>query len=275
MTYRALLLAKEDSVATITLNRPDAGNSFNLTLLQEIDHVFREIDSDPDIRVVIITGAGRHFCTGIDLKMFVGAGNPAGDQTGDIETAPAPEDGTYGKGTNIGATTRMRGMNKPVIAAVNGSAAGAGFSLALSCDMRIASDRATFSTVFVRRGLAPDGGGSFTLPRIIGFPRACELFFTGKVIDAAEADRLGLVNSVVDHDDLMNAARELASSIAKHPPLAVGVTKEALYRAMVETDIVEHMKYEVEVQDRLLKTGDFMEAAAAFAEKREPVFKGE
>jgi 2-(1,2-epoxy-1,2-dihydrophenyl)acetyl-CoA isomerase len=250
MSYRALILAKEGSIANITLNRPEAGNSFNLTLFQEIDHVFNKIEVDGDIGAVIVTGAGEHFCTGVDLNMFVSSKDHAEEQVEGDDTAPAQDDQTYGKGTNIGATIRMRNMNKPVIAAVNGLALGAGFSLALSCDIRVASDKARFSTAFVKRGLAPDGGGSFTLPRIIGFPRACELFLTGRIVDAAEADRIGLVNIVVPH------------------------AKEALYKAMMETDIVEHMKYEVEMQDKCLNTEDFLEAAAAFVEKRDPMFKG-
>jgi 2-(1,2-epoxy-1,2-dihydrophenyl)acetyl-CoA isomerase len=274
MPYKALILEKEDRIATITLNRPDAGNSFDFTLLQEIDHVFGEVVRDPEVRAIIVTGAGKHFCTGIDLTMFAGAGGADAQQTGESDTAPSGEDQTYGKGTNIGATIRMRETDKPVIAAVNGSAIGAGFALALSCDMRIASDRAKFSSVFVRRGVGPDAGASFTLPRIVGFPRACELLLSGRTVDAAEADRIGLLIRLVPHDDLMSAARELAESIAKNPPLAVARTKAAVYRAVAETDIVAHMKYEVEIQDELLATEDFMEAATAFMEKREPVFKG-
>ncbi|UCC59664.1 MAG: enoyl-CoA hydratase/isomerase family protein [Dehalococcoidia bacterium] len=274
MPYKALILEKEGSIAIITLNRPEVGNSFNLTLFQEIDHVFNNIATDSDIRAVIVTGAGEHFCTGVDLNMFVGSISQDEEQADSNETAPAQDDQTYGKGTNIGATIRMRDMNKPVIAAVNGLAMGAGFALALSCDIRIASDKARFSTAFVKRGLAPDGGGSFTLPRIIGFPRACELFLTGRTVDSLEADRIGLVNSVVPHEDLMKTAVDLASSIAKHPPLAVGITKETLYKAMMTTDIVEHMKYEVEKQDICMNTEDFLEAATAVIEKRDAVFKG-
>lgn len=274
MSYRTLILEKKDAIATITLNRPDAGNAFNLTLFQEIDHVFKEVGNDSAIRAVVVTGAGEHFCTGVDLRMFVDSKSKVEEHGEDNDTSPAVDDQTYGKGTNIGATIRIRDMNKPVIAAVNGLAVGAGLSLALCCDIRIASDTARFGTGFVKRGLAPDGGGSFTLPRIVGFPRACELFLTGRIIDATEADRIGLVNGVVPRKELMKTARELAAIISKNPPLSVGVTKEALYRAMMETDIVEHMKYEVEMQDKLMKSEDFKEAAIAFVEKRAPSFKG-
>jgi len=274
MAYKALILEKEGPISIITLNRPDAGNSFDLRLLGEIDEVFKEVNSARDIRVVIITGAGKCFCTGIDLNMFVSQKGPIKEHRGEEAIYPAKSDKTYGKGTNIGATVRMRDMSKPVIAAVNGPAIGAGFSLALSCDMRFASDRAKFSMVFVKRGIGPDAGASFTLPRVVGFPKACELLLTGDIIDAAEADRIGLVNKVVPHDDLMRAAKELAGRIAKNPPLAVGLHKAALYKAMAETDIIDQMKYEIEIQDKLLGTEDFLEAARAFLEKREPVFKG-
>jgi 2-(1,2-epoxy-1,2-dihydrophenyl)acetyl-CoA isomerase len=140
--------------------------------------------------------------------------------------------------------------------------------------MRIASDRARFSMVFVKRGIVPDSGGSFTLPRVVGFPKACEMILTGETIDAAEADRIGLVNRVVPHDELMAAAKELAGKIAKNPPLAVALGKADLYNSMKVPDIVEQMKREEVSQDRLLNTEDFMEAATAFMEKREPHFKG-
>jgi 2-(1,2-epoxy-1,2-dihydrophenyl)acetyl-CoA isomerase len=128
--------------------------------------------------------------------------------------------------------------------------------------------------VFVKRGIAPDTGSSFTLPRIVGLPKACELIFTGDTIDAAEAERIGLANKVVPHDDLMKTARVLAQRIAKNPPLAVAMAKVDLYRAMAETEIVEQMKREEESQAKLLNTEDFREAAKAFLEKREPIFKG-
>jgi 2-(1,2-epoxy-1,2-dihydrophenyl)acetyl-CoA isomerase len=180
----------------------------------------------------------------------------------------------WGKGTVLGAVVMMRSVRKAVIAAINGPAVGLGFSIALACDMRIASDRARFSAVFVKRGVGPDTGVSFTLPRVVGFPKACELLLTGDMIDAAEAERIGVVNKVVPHDQLMTAAKELAERIAKNPPLAVASHKEALYKSMSETDLIEQLKLEVAIQDKLLNTEDFKEAAAAFLEKRPPVFKG-
>ncbi|MCJ7522150.1 MAG: enoyl-CoA hydratase-related protein, partial [Dehalococcoidia bacterium] len=230
---------------------------------------------DQDIRVVIVTGAGKYFSTGTDLSMWTAPERHAGEEGGIQDIFPSEDDETFGKGTAVASAIRIRNMPKPVIAAVNGTAAGLGFSVALACDIIIASDRARFSMAFVRRGVAPDTGASFNLPRVVGPQRACELTFTGDTIDAAEAERIGLASRVVPHDKLMTAARELAERIAKNPPLAVGLAKSQLYQGMMETDMLKHMKLEVETMGELMKTADFIEAASAFMEKREPVFKGE
>ena len=274
MAYRALILQKEGPVAIITLNRPDAGNSFDFRLMEEIDAAMREVAKDKSVRAVILTGAGKYFSTGINLSMFTDAQGMVEKEGGVEDKITADDDQTYGKGTVVAAVIRMRSMNKPVIAAINGTVVGAGISLALGCDIRIASDKARFSMIFVKRGIVPDTGGSFTLPRIVGLSKACELVFTGDMVDAAQAERIGLVNKVVPHDDLMKAARELAVKIAKNPPLAVARAKADLYKSMEEKDIIKQMKREEKSQEILLNTEDFMEAATAFLEKREPVFKG-
>jgi 2-(1,2-epoxy-1,2-dihydrophenyl)acetyl-CoA isomerase len=274
MAYKALILEKDGPIATITLNRPDAGNALDFNMMGEIDHVMAAVAKDPEVRAVILTGAGKYFSTGIDLSVFTNAESLVEKEGGWADVSPDPDDDTYGRGTPVGAVIRMRNMEKPVIGAINGTVVGAAFSLALACDMRIASDRARFSMVFVKRGIVPDSGGSFTLPRVVGFPKACEMILTGETIDAAEADRIGLVNRVVPHDELMAAAKELAGKIAKNPPLAVALGKADLYNSMKVPDIVEQMKREEVSQDRLLNTEDFMEAATAFMEKREPHFKG-
>jgi 2-(1,2-epoxy-1,2-dihydrophenyl)acetyl-CoA isomerase len=177
-------------------------------------------------------------------------------------------------GTMPTVVLKIRHMMKPVIAAVNGVAAGGGMGLAAACDMRIASDKARFSTVFIKRGVIPDCAATFTLPRLVGMARACELVLKGNVIDAAEAERIGLVNKVVPHDELMSATREFANEIAQNPPIAVGLAKAALYRGMSETDIGGQEDYEAYIQNALMATEDFQEGIAAFFEKREPVFKG-
>lgn len=274
MAYRALKLEKEGAVAIVTLNRPDAGNSFDFRLMEEVDAAMREVSKDKSIRAVILTGAGKYFSTGINLSMFTDAKGMVEKDGGVEDKITDDADQTYGKGTPVAAVIRMRSMNKPVIAAINGPTVGAALSLVLGCDIRIASDKARFSMIFVKRGIAADTGGSFTLPRAVGLAKACELVLTGDMIDAAEAERIGLVNRVVPHDDLMKAARELAVKIAKNPPLAVAMAKADLYRAMEEKDIIKQMKHEEKTQEVLINTEDFMEAATAFMEKREPKFKG-
>jgi len=274
MAYRALILEREGPVAIITLNRPDAGNSFDFRLMEEVDAVLREVAKDKSVRAVILTGAGKYFSTGINLTMFTDAKGMVEKDGGVEDKITDDADRTYGKGTPVAAVIRMRSMNKPVIAAINGPTVGAALSLVLGCDIRIASDKARFSMIFVKRGIAADTGGSFTLPRAVGVAKACEMILTGDMIDAAEAERIGLVNRVVPHDDLMKAAKELATKIAKNPPLAVAMAKADIYKAMEEKDIIKQMKHEEKTQEVLINTEDFMEAATAFMEKREPVFKG-
>jgi 2-(1,2-epoxy-1,2-dihydrophenyl)acetyl-CoA isomerase len=274
MAYKALRIDREGQVAIVTLNRPDAGNALDFRLMVEVDDAMRVVGEDADVRAVVLTGAGKNFCTGVDLGMFTNAEALVEKEGGEPEIQPQPDDQTYGKGTVVGAVVRIRAMPKPVIAAINGAVVGAGLSLVLGCDMRIASELARFGMVFVKRGIVPDTGGSFTLPRIVGLPKACELVLTGETIDAAEAGRIGLVSKVVPHDDLLKEALALAGNVAKNPPLAVKMAKENLYQAMAETDILGQMKREEASQSILLNTEDFQEAAVAFLEKREPKFKG-
>jgi 2-(1,2-epoxy-1,2-dihydrophenyl)acetyl-CoA isomerase len=240
----------------------------------EFDYEVTRVSEDKDVRAVIITGAGNYFSTGTDLSMWAAPDRHTSDDAGLQELLPAAEDDIFGKGTAVASVIRIRNMSKPVIAAVNGTAAGLGLGVALGCDIIIASDKARFSMAFVKRGVAPDTGASYNLSRLVGPQRACELTLTGDTIDAAEADRIGMVCRVVPHDELTNSAKELAGRIAKNPPLAVGTAKSQLYQGMEESDMLKHMKLEVETMGRLMGTEDFMEAATAFIEKREPVFKG-
>jgi 2-(1,2-epoxy-1,2-dihydrophenyl)acetyl-CoA isomerase len=275
MAYETIILEKAKHVATITLNRPRVGNAFDMTLGAEFDHAIKLLGQDRDVRAIIITGAGSYFSTGIDLSMFTVPERHASKVVTLQDVLPAEDDETFGKGTAVAAVIRIKNMPKPVIAAVNGTAVGLGLSIVLACDIIIASSMAKFGMVFVKRGVVPDTGASFDLPRVVGLKKACELTFTGDTIDAAEADRIGMVSRVVPQDDLMNTARQLAAKIADNPPLAVGLAKSQLYRAMVETDVIRHMRWEVENMENLMKTADFLEAASAFFEKRKPIFKGE
>jgi len=280
MEYKRLILEKEGHIATVTFNRPQSANAFDFLLMEEIDHVFRDnLDKDDDVRAIVLTGSGRHFSAGVDLSMFASSDAQVDKEELDQGVASSrvgeqEEDVPWGKGTVVGAVVVIRNMLKPVIAAVNGPAAGMGVSFALACDIRIASENARFSMMFVKRGLAPDTGGSFTLPRIVGWPKAYELLLTGETVDAQEALRIGLVSKVVPPDELLPAAKELANKIAKNPPLAVGANKQSLLHSATVTDIIDQMKIEIDLQDKMLRTEDFQEAAAAFLEKREPVFKG-
>ena len=275
MAYESIILKKAEHVATITLNRPKVGNAFDMTLGAEFDHAIKLLGQDKDVRVIIITGVGNYFSTGIDLSMFTAPEQHANKVLTLQDVLPTEDDETFGKGTAVAAVIRIKNMPKPVIAAVNGQAVGLGLSIVLACDIIVASSMAKFGMVFVKRGVVPDTGASFDLPRVVGLKKACELTFTGDTIDAAEADRIGMVSRVVPPDELMNTAMQLAQKIANNPPLAVGLAKSQLYRAMVETDVIRHMKWEVENMENLMKTADFLEAASAFLEKRKPVFKGE
>jgi 2-(1,2-epoxy-1,2-dihydrophenyl)acetyl-CoA isomerase len=275
MNYETIIVEKVKHQAIVTLNRPKVGNAFDMTLGAEFDYVTRLLGEDGDIRVVIITGAGNYFSTGIDLSMFTAPQRHADKVTSLESVLPAKDDDTFGKGTAVGAAIRIRNMSKPVIAAVNGSAVGQGLAVALACDIIVASDRARFAMAFVKRGVNPDTGASFNLPRLVGIQRACELAFTGNTIDANEAERIGLVSRVVPHGNLMKVAREIGDQIAKNPPLAVKFAKSQLYQAMIEPDMIRHMEREVETMEQLMKTADFLEAATAFLQKREPIFKGE
>jgi 2-(1,2-epoxy-1,2-dihydrophenyl)acetyl-CoA isomerase len=262
-------LEKGDWIGTITLNKPDKNNAFDEPMMAEIDDAINDLAQDRDIRVVIITGAGKAFCAGGDVSylqtLMENRAHIARTVIGDVVRR---------SGTMPTVVLKIRQMMKPVIAAINGMAAGGGTGLALACDMRIMSEKARFSTVFIKRGVIPDCAATYNLPRLIGMARACELVLRGNIVDAQEAERIGLVNKVVPHDEVMKAARELAGEIAQNPPIAVGLAKAALYKGMVEPDMGSQMDYEAYIQNALMATEDFAEGIASFFEKREPVFKG-
>ena len=262
MSWEKVLLHVKGNVAFITLNRPDRMNAFGGRMRQELVEVLEHVAAEREIRAVVITGAGRAFCTGGDVDEF------ASGEVQAISKVVSSERHAMCK-----AVLAISTMEKPVLAAVNGIAAGGGCNLALACDMRIASDKARFSQIFTKRGVHPDGGGIYFLPRLVGYAKACELIFTAEIIDAAEALRIGLVNKVVPHDELANAAEELAVRIAKNAPIPNAFAKRGLQNFQ-RWDLPQALDYEAYVLEVIMKSDDIIEGFTAFLEKREPCFKG-
>jgi enoyl-CoA hydratase/carnithine racemase len=249
-----------DSVATITLNRPDKLNAFTGTMREDLLAALRACEDDTGVRVVVLTGAGRAFCAGGDVEFMSGL-----QKSGDVESFRKLLDA--GRDVILQIAT----MNKPVIAAINGVAAGAGCNLALACDYRIASEQAKLSESFVRIGLHPDWGGTWLLPRLVGRSKAMEILMTGRMVDAAEALAIGMVDRVVS--ELMAAVDELARSLAAAPPLALAGIKRALL-ASESNDLRAQIDLESEYQLVCFRSEDAAEGMTAFFEKRPPRFSG-
>jgi len=262
MNWEHVLLDKKDHVATITLNRPDRYNSFGGLMRQEIVAALEDVAADKDVRCVVITGAGKYFSTGGDVGEF------AAGTTKALDAAVSAE-----RPAMCRAVMLINSMEKPVIASVNGTAAGGGCNLALSCDIRIASDKAKFGQVFVRRGVHPDWGGIYFLPRLVGYAKACELIFSGEVVPADEALKIGMVNKVVPHEDLQAATWEMAHRMAHNAPIPVAFAKRGLQNYGKWT-LAEALDYECYTLSVCMKSEDIIEGFGAFLEKREPVFKG-
>ena len=263
MTYKCLLYEVKDGVATLTLNRPERLNALGDTLREDLHDAVDRASEDPEVRVMVVTGAGKGFCSGGDVKAMSelkesGCGLPM------MEKVAPGRDRTV---------LALRDAPKPIIAAVNGAAAGAGMNLALACDMRLASTAAKFAQAFVRRGLHPDWGGTYFLPRVVGTAKAAELIFTGYVIDAQEALRLGIVSAVHAPEELMPAALALARKIADGPPIAIRLAKRAIYHNL-DCDLRQALEFETFAQNICYETDDAAEGIKAFVEKRAPSFRG-
>jgi len=268
MDYQDIIYTKVEGIATITLNRPDRMNAFSPEMSASIYRAVEDSDKDKEVRVLVITGTGRAFCAGADVKSMAERASQPSAEVSPGERGVNPEVG------HVQLPVLMQRFRKPIIASINGVAVGGGLDLALCCDIRIASDKARFAEVFIRRGLIPAMGGTYFLPRLVGVDRACQLIWTGDMVDAKEAERIGLVTKVVPHEELESATRELAEKLAKGPPLAIQKAKEAIYKGL-GMDLESTLRYVGSIVRELNKTEDHKEGARAFVEKREPVFRGE
>jgi len=265
MSYREILYEQDGHVLTITLNRPEVMNALSMNTYREFEQALDAANADESVRAIVITGAGRGFCSGDDVRQVMLAPEEVENRRlrrlRQTKAEPTP------------AAARLLTLDKPTIAAVNGPAMGWGMDLTLMCDIRIASEKARFAMLYVLRGLVPDIGGIYCLPRIVGTARAYELLYTGEVIDAAEALRIGLVSRVVPPESLLEEAQTLARRIADNPPLAVRRIKEGVRRGL-GYDVQALGEYVTSSLAVLFETEDHKEGANAFLEKRQPVFRG-
>ena len=255
------LYEKKDHIAIITLNRPESKNSFSDEMLALWKQYLVDSRADDDVRVIIVTGKGDTFCSGGDIRDMA---------EGKIQSWDMKRflwDGVH----RIVLT--LEDLDKPVIAAINGAAMGAGMDMAIMCDLRVCSDKAKFAESYINMGLVPGDGGAYFLPRIVGTSKALELFMTGDIITPDEALNLRIVNRVVPHESLMKETFKLAKQISNKPPLAIRMTKRAVYQSEAST-LRSHLDYISSQLSLLSETEDHLEAANAFLERRKPVFLG-
>lgn len=255
----SILFHIEDGIAYITLNRPDKLNSFNREMALLLQSKLDECASLHEVRAVYLTGAGKGFCAGQDLAEVVDPDGPGMQRILSEHYNPI--------------IMRLRNMPKPVIAAVNGVAAGAGANIALACDIVVAAKSASFIQAFSKIGLIPDSGGTYTLPRLIGWQKASALMMLGDKINATEAERLGMIYKYFEDDAFMESARQIASTLAVMPTKALAYIKHALNHA-ASNDLATQLSLEDDYQQKAAATADFKEGVQAFLEKRNPVFKG-
>jgi 2-(1,2-epoxy-1,2-dihydrophenyl)acetyl-CoA isomerase len=259
-----LVAERDGNVLILTMNRPDTLNAFNRDLLVGLRAAFEEAGTDSDVRCVVLTGSGRGFSSGADLA----------DLRAEYDRPDGVSLGPYVRELYSPLVLAIRRIEKPVIAAVNGVAAGAGASMALACDLRIASDRASFVEAFVRVGLIPDSGGTVILPLLVGIAKAAELAFTGTRVGAEEALRLGLVNRVVPADDLVPETLTWARELAALPTRAIGLTKRGFNRTLLP-ELEAVLEHEAQLMEEAGRTHDHREGVMSFLEKREPQFTGQ
>jgi 2-(1,2-epoxy-1,2-dihydrophenyl)acetyl-CoA isomerase len=260
MEFQDLLFEKSQAVATITLNRPDRLNALGTRTTFEIVNAAQDAIEDPDIRVIIITGAGEAFCAGGDHRDIFQPG---------FEKTTLEWRHRIRTGANR-LLTLFNSSEKPVIAAINGIAVGGGCTIALACDIRIASAKAKFGLVFSKIGATPEFGCTYLLPRIIGLGKALELLYTADIIDAQTAAAIGLVNKVVPHEELKTAVRNFANQLLEKPPAALGMVKSLVYKSL-SNDLLTQLEMEAFAISTAFKTQEHQEAVKAFLEKKKPV----
>jgi 2-(1,2-epoxy-1,2-dihydrophenyl)acetyl-CoA isomerase len=260
--FQHLLTQQDGGVLTITMNRPEVLNAFNDTMLAELTEAVEAVAEDETVRCVVLTGAGRAFGSGQDLRSLV-----EGRSSGAIGTVS----GHVQKYHRV--VRAIRNMQKPVIAAVRGAAAGISCNIALACDMRIAADDARFIEAFARIGLVPDGGGGYFLPRLVGVGKAMEMAMLADEVSGPEAERIGLVNKCVPVEEFEEATRAFAQRLANGPTRAYGLIKKLIYTS-AESDLQTSLRLEGELQDIAFETEDHQNAVVAFLQKRPPKYKG-
>lgn len=266
MDYKEILVERQDHIATVTLNRPQKLNAYTTLMGEELTHAYNSLGQRDDVRVIVMTGAGRGFCSGADVGgVFQKQINEQGQE--------AAARGAQVVHPRVGLHYALHNCSKPTIAAINGVAVGIGLTLTLLQDIRILAEEASMGAIFARMGLMPELGSTFMLPRLIGLAKALELTYTARIVKAKEALEIGLVNQVVPGEGLMATVREMAKQIAALPPLALAVSKRAFYQG-AENDFDAAVQTETFGLDYLFKTRDHKEAVAAFLEKRPARFEG-
>lgn len=262
MQFKQIIVETRENIVKVVLNRPEVYNALTGLMISELAIALEDFIKNDEMRVLIITGSGKAFCSGGDFKWL--------DEM---------KSNSLIKNREIGQNVRrvvmmIRSVEKPIIAAVNGDAIGGGVNLALACDLVVASENARFAQTFIKVGLIPDWGGLYFLPHLVGMAKAKELIFTGKMISAVEAERIGLINKVVPQGELDTTVLELAKELAESPPRAIGISKSLLHKS-TESDIETILELEADAQPLLFTTKDCNEGIKAFFEKRKPQFVGE